>query len=453
MNDLIKLAKDNWHKTSGLVFSQILAFSISFALLSSFTIDDLIRIVIYVVVFLIVLFFWYKNRTVRKRKKNKVGFVISIATFDEVEESKIKQDFIDSINTLLLQGRTGSSFDVIILPNHIAQNVKNYDDAYSIRRKAKAHFVLFGKVRLRKIGGSNKHVINLEGLVSHKPLIDEARGKLKKEFKELFPKNVNLSEEDDLILFEFTSSWTVSVAKYIIGIAAAMSGDLNYAEKLFNDLNDSIKLQDHNFPIFKKLSNRIPLRLSEIAETKASSAYDGWKATRDESFLELMKKNLDKIHPKQRNNYEYILLESIYLFLAEKNTTKAISILKKCKRNRNGTWRLNLAFLFAYIGDLKGAYKEYCLAQRMTLSDPILIEVESFICSTLESDPTKYQFHYCLGVINWYLKGDKKQALKDFKNFISEIKNGEYIFEKSQVENWINKLERNITSVSSGMLQ
>ena len=58
----------------------------------------------------------------------------------------------------------------------------------------------------------------------------------------------SISEEDDLILFEFTSNWTVSTAKYIIGIAAAMSGDLNYAESLFNDLLNSIKTQDHNFP-------------------------------------------------------------------------------------------------------------------------------------------------------------------------------------------------------------
>jgi hypothetical protein len=449
MEALVKLARDNWHKPSGLIFSLILSFSISFAFISQFTISELVKIILYIIVFLTIIFFWFKNRRIRKRKKNKVGFVISIETFEEKEESKIKQDFIDTIKKIIVNGKVGSTFDVIIAPNHISKNIQNYDDAYKIRRMTDSHFVLFGRVRLRKIGGSNKHVINLEGLVSHRPLLDKTRNKFRKEFKELFPRNVNISEDDDILLFEFTSNWTVAAAKYVIGIAAGLSGDLNYAENLFNDLRENIKHLDHNFPIFKKLNDRIPKRLFEILKTKAGLAYDAYKTSKDEELLKLMKHNLDKIHHKFSNDYEVLLLNSIYYFLSEKNISQAITVLKKCKRNRNGTWRLNLAFLYAYQGNLKFAYKEYCLVQKMTVSDSVLLDVESFICDTLNSEPEKYQLHYCLGVVNLYLKGDLKQAFKDFEKFLSQIKIDEYSFEKNQVKNWIIKIKNNITNKSA----
>ena len=69
----------------------------------------------------------------------------------------------------------------------------------------------------------------------------------------------------------------------------------------------------------------------------------------------------------------------------------------------------------------------------MTLSDSILIDVESFICSTLETEPEKYQFYYCLGVINWYLKGDQKQAANDFKKFLAERNDVEYTLSRENL--------------------
>jgi hypothetical protein len=77
------------------------------------------------------------------------------------------------------------------------------------------------------------HVLDLEGGVSHSPVTTNFSQSFAKECTELLPRKLQLSKENDLFAFQFTSEWTDVVSRYIIGIASAISGDLDYAEHLF----------------------------------------------------------------------------------------------------------------------------------------------------------------------------------------------------------------------------
>jgi len=140
-------------------------------------------------------------------------------------------------------------------------------------------------------------------------------------------------------------------------MAASQSGDLNYSELLYQEVLESLNNMDQSFPVFNKLKTRIPLRLTEIYETKAGLSYETWRTTKDKFFITALNRELSKIYKKYTNRYNFLLLKSIFLFLDKRDTVGAIEQLKKCKHQRDATWRLNLAFLYSYLGDLKKAYK------------------------------------------------------------------------------------------------
>jgi hypothetical protein len=73
-------------------------------------------------------------------------------------------------------------------------------------------------------------------MVRHHPIKEEIQKQFSDEFRELLPGLMAVPTEDDLFSFEVRAAYIADVAKYIIGVAAMYSGDLEYARSLFEDL-------------------------------------------------------------------------------------------------------------------------------------------------------------------------------------------------------------------------
>jgi tetratricopeptide (TPR) repeat protein len=200
--------------------------------------------------------------------------------------------------------------------------------------------------------------------------------------------------------------------------------------------------QDKTFPIFAKLKQRVPLRLAEINRTRAQIAYRRWVKSRNPAEVVEMGHHLDKISPPHADEYEVVMLRSIFLFVQHRNVRAAMALLKKCNRISDGTWVYNLGFLYAYTGDPKRAIQCYRNAMTRPLLTPLVIaDIEEFMCWLIEKEPERYQLHYCLGFINWKVKGDEAQALKDFETFLSLGNNQEFAKERELARNWISEIK------------
>lgn len=92
---------------------------------------------------------------------------------NEKEREKIREDFIFTLQNLIKRGNIGSTFQVIPIPNHISEKITDNEKAELLRQKCKAHFFLYGRVRLREINNKKFHIIDLDGIVSHKPIPKE----------------------------------------------------------------------------------------------------------------------------------------------------------------------------------------------------------------------------------------------------------------------------------------
>ena len=441
---LLDLAQRNWHKPIGLVFTVAAAILFEIILMNSIKASSTTAIIVYSITAISAIIIWFYSNRIPKTPKGKVGFVVCIQYSNEEEQKVIREDFIKTLRKLLKAGSIGHTFHFIEIPQHISEFINDIDDAYTLKSRTRSHFLIFGRVRLRILGGKEYHVLELDGIVAHKPIEKEVSAQLSKEFSELFPRRLQISTENDLLSLNFTSDWTECVAKYIIGIASACSSDINYAENLYRDVEKKLEGIKTDFPIFPKLKERLPIRFSEIYIAKSRAYLIARNENKDKEALSKFILNLNKISDDLADSYDVLLLRSIEAFLDGRRIKDAIEHTKKCKRYDNPIWHFNLAFLRAYENDLKKSIRQYRICANYDVSPVTLSEVEDFIVWVLEEEPDKYQYHYCLGFFNWKIKGDLHQSVNDFEAFLSNIKQGEFVKERDLAQQWISEIKKQI---------
>lgn len=391
---------------------------------------------------------WYLSRSVPRTKKNKVGFVVSISCDDESEAKRIRADFVQTLQRLIKAGKTGSTFHFIEVPSYHSERIVDADDAQKLRIQTKARFLLYGRVRVRNLNKKEHHFIELEGVVAHKPIPDNISEQLANEFSELLPRKIAIATEDDLLAFQFASEWAEVVAKYIIGIAAALSGDLVYAEQLYTDVLGKVSNNTQEFPVFEKLRQRLPVRIFEIFEARATNFYERWVVTHDPHEIANMWIMLQKIDYEQYKRPSIAFFMSIYHFLHDRNVAMALVWLNKCtKQNRNSVWHFNQAFLHAYQGDLKTAIRHYRVAITLPMTPDLIDKIEDFLLFVATNEPAKYHLFYCLGFFNWQVKGDNMQATKDFEKFLQSGEATEFVKERELTHSWLRELS-NVNAVA-----
>ena len=441
VQDFLEFIKNSWSTTFGLISAILLAVILEFIILSDLIDDKLYLGAIYIITVLIILAIWFIQRRLPKTRRGKIGFLVCIYCKPEQERERVKEDFIITLRRLIKGGSLGNSFDFINLSQHKALNVKDEDDARELRRKCKAHFVLWGRVRKRPLDGEWHYLTELAGLVHHIPVIKPISLQFAKEFTELLPNRIKFPEKNEWGVFEFTSNWVDLVARYIIGTAAMLSYDFEYATQLYSDLEKRLKQYDPKIPIISKIEKKLPKRYSEISLSKATIAHLKWQKNKQQIHVEEMGNYLDEIDENSYKNQRLYLLRGIFFFLNCRDIDSAIKELKKCKRGKDKTWMINLAFLFGYRKDLKAAYQHYCRAAK-SLIDPSLIgQIEEFICWVIDTEPQNCHLYYCLAIFNWKIKGDYRAAIADFESFLKCNSVDDFENEKKLVLKWCQELE------------
>lgn len=388
----------------------------------------------------------YTNQT-QKASKGKVGFAIGIKTDNPDQQLKIKRDFVEALKELLNKSKHRYSFDFIEIQDHIIEKIDSPDAATKILYDLNCAFMIYGKARTVTLKSQTQHVLNLEGVVAHKPIASEISKSFSKEFADLFPRRLMISSEGDLFHFEFTASWVNVVSKYIIGIAALLSGDVEYAQELFESLQVTLREGKAELPVSIKIRERLPNRLREVYLIRARMHYEDWKRTKDVSDMEKMKPFLDSLDRISPTNADGRILRSMWYFVVSRDTVKAKAECLKTKSKLNVTWRYNLAFLLAYEGDLEKSSKEYKLASRGFIPYPSFIfEIVEFILWVLDTEPDRKQLYFCLGMIYYYVIEDYALALQDFEKFLEETSSTQFIVQRAKAENIISEIQKDIQS-------
>ena len=444
LKEVLNSIGSKWPRKSSLFIALLIVL---FSLLLMFsginiveiTLDELIIIFI---LLMLVFFFWLKSAKIKRAPKGKIGFAVAIRTEIKKQREKIASDFVETLRELLFQGNLSYQFSLIELSQYHSAKIKDAEDAENYLHNTKCQFLIYGRARIRQIEGKDNHVLNMEGIVAHRPVPEKISRNLGVEFAELFPRKLKLLSENDLFLFEFTSQWVNFVARYIIGIASLVSGNVEYAQELFEDLQRKIDQQETNLPAIVKIRRRLPRRLTEVYLTQVRFNYAIWRRNRDQDSLNRVKFFLDKLESLSPNDYTGRLIRGIWHFVANRDIPAAKREIKKCRGIRDATWCYSYAFLCAYEGNMREAIRYYRLAFKYNCQASVPFEIEEFIDWVLKLEPDKVQLHFCLGFVNYGGKGDKLQALQDFEKFIEITPNGKFIEAQGIAKSYIETISK-----------
>ena len=332
----------------------------------------------------------------------------------------MENDFTDALSRLL-SGATGSrEFHVIQHPPHVAGRVTTEREARVFSTRTRARFLLYGHAKEREFQGSPRHVLELTALVRHGPVGKKVSARLADEFREVLPNRFLIGKDSDFLALQVTAEWIDVVARYIVGSAAALSGDLDYAESLFEDLEAQLAGDGRQqIPVVSKIRNRLPDRLADIAKVRFGIPFMEYGRTRDPELLTDCEPWLMKVLEYDPNWYGGLLGEAIVAFVLYRDLDRCWAAIKKCGSQRDTTWRYSAAFLHGYEGNLKEAWSEYRKAFANPPEDETVpIQSEEFIHIVLGEEPEQGQLHFCSAMINRKAKLDMQAVAQDLRQFL-----------------------------------
>lgn len=403
----------------------------------------LLEYIILAFIFTVSILVWFLSRRYPSNPKGKIGIVVAVVTENKADYIKLRSDLIDGLHSIINNKYKQDIFNVIPLNEYLASKVKDRETSHEALEKTKSHLVIYGICK-RRLDNGEKYFLQLEAVVRHRAIPLAKSDQLSQEFAKLFPRRVAFPVTQELIGFEVAREWLHLATKYMLGVAAFLSYDFEFAFELFKELQQELKHIDVNIEQLKKLRSYIPKRISETSVVLAAKKYFQYRKTKERQHLENAKIYLDILQNLDPNNYEAHLLRGIYLFVINKDVESAKKEIRKSKNNMDSTWRYSEAFLYAYDGDLDKAERSYKKAFKSEVLPDIIFQTEEFIHDVLGLEPEKCQLWYGLGMINWKAKGDLILAKQAFEKFLECGDEQLYREQKQKVDQYITQINHEI---------
>ena len=405
---------------------------------------DLVDYAVVSLVLIAIIAVWYFTNRVPRTKKGVIGFVLAITAEKESQARRLRSDFGTTIRELLTQSPGLYKFELIEYSKNQSAKV-TAGTAARYLLKSRARFMVYGRARMRRVGGDKYHVLNLEGVVAHAALPPKTAQAFSAEFQDIFPRKLRIHKEIDLLAFEITAELIDVIARYIVGIAAMVSGDLDYAEELFRELRSRLGPVKVAVPAVIKVRQRVPTRLRELHDIQLQLVRQAFFLRRDMEDLRRADVILEKLEQLGRLDYSQTLTKAMCEFLLRRNVKKAKRLLRNCHGHPDATWRYSLAFLFAYTGDIQKARRLYQVAFHSEhLDTTVPIQTEEFIRLVLHDEPEVCQLYYCLGLINYFVKKDMASALRDFKDFLAGTTESRFVEARAEAQALLEKAEEEL---------
>jgi tetratricopeptide (TPR) repeat protein len=415
-----------------------LAAGILLLLLIFRTLDDFIekiapnasyRFIVYAICLAIWFFIWWdKRKSMPRNKKDYVGVVICITTENDKQKIRLTKDFAGRLDKLIVESNLGHLINVILLNDyqtHIALNAikvmtkdrngrEGAQALKGLQKTINGHFYIYGGIRER-LDGQKKYILDLESLVVHKPVSSGVQNEIIRDMLSVCYKQISFQEQCEFKGFEFTADSFFVAVKYIVGIAALVSGDVALALNLHSNLNS-----DANFnEMVKLLPNLTPVK-DKLNTLLLEENYLMSLIFYRQGNLVESKKYIDHAL-SLKISYSALLQLAIIEFLLENNPQKALKTIYKAKilAKNDLTWRWSEAFLLMYLGKHEKAlslYKKISKTNDASETD-VLREVYQFIDYCVQSRPSEVQCYFITGYLKFKKESNYADAYSYFEKF------------------------------------
>ena len=357
--------------------------------------------------------FWVINRFwIPKNDKKHTGLVVCIYADTDEAEQILKRDFIASVKKQIIEQQIGEIFNIIVTKNHLAPKYNNLKAIYKLHKKTKGHIYIFGETKKRNNGGKDHYFLSLDGMVLHRPVPQQVSQELSKDFLATLPKGINFSDEFAFTGFQVSADIVVKSVKYIVGLAAYISGSPLLSIRLHTDLKNQIKASPQKSPQDNIILSKIDNLLSN--EYAIMARYYFAKQDKDKANI-----NIAESLKLNANCYHALIVQSIIAFSWENDPKKSLTITKKCHGSNSPEWRYNEAFLHFWLGNYSSAWKQCEKIRKQSYSNDLAtsLEVTQFNENILSSDTSRPVLYFWLG-FNYYFRQDNLPlALRNLELF------------------------------------
>ncbi len=425
-NRTLGFIADNWYTKKGLIVCLIFIFVLVFYLSGFFYKDTSVilieshlwitKIVSSFVACFIVFVYWFFSTKYPKKNKNKIGILIAIRDDDD-KSSKIKNDIIEQLNTIITNLSCGPLIEVIGLPNQLSKNITSKEKAQKISDKTGCQFIIHGK--LREYNGDFEFFP--EFLVRHKPLKDNklvAQG-----FSDaLVNKQWRFLEKETLDGIHITANNIREICLYILGIASHQSYDFNVSKTLHLELLTILRQDDQKRKELSHLFAKLPNWISD--SLVSLSVYENFVSKDTQKAKELLDESL------QYNPINFVAIQNLAFCIFELgDITGAKKMIGRLKRLNSRTsiqdvsWRYSEAFLLFLEGKYELGLRSYKKAFYGRVTPFSISTALGSIRSFLIKNPEKIQFKFALCHILIKQLDNFSLELSTLEKFYVEAKN------------------------------
>ena len=189
-------------------------------------------------------FVWIVTNRIPRAPRGTFGFGVAIRCDSEGQQSKVRADFIERVQSLVQESAQLGSLKFLVFEPRVAERLAEGPAAVRwLARRARLLFLLYGRVRQRELDGQSIHVLDLYGLVGHEEVPKELSDKLAGEFASVLPRRLIIPTDNDFVGFEFTADWVDIAAHYVVGVAAFVSRNLGFAESVLLALEKRLAMR------------------------------------------------------------------------------------------------------------------------------------------------------------------------------------------------------------------
>lgn len=357
---------------------------------------------------------------------------------------RLRADFIHSLRDLLGQSSFRHRFEFVEYSNFVAARITDESSATELARRSGVHFLLYGRARHRELSGAGACVIDLRALVRHADIASETKAALKGDMGQALPNRLILGGGSEMLLFEAAAAHVDAAARYIIGTAAAFSGDLEYSEQLLQDSERRLRsaLERSEGQPIAALLGRVRQRLASLYSSWLGLQLNRYALKRDKAPLLDGERLAEKLLAQEPGSLQAKLALATCAFVLRRDVARARELVESCKGASDGIWLYSAAFIQAYEGDLQHAYKTYQRAFREPLSDPTVpTQCEEFIQIVIDEEPDRYWLYFCLGLLNRNVKLDYIAARRDLELFLASADEGRFPSQVAAAKLWLSQMQ------------
>ena len=266
---------------------------------------------------------WTKDRF-SLGNSGKLRFVVAIYCDKKNESDEIEEDFVSSLKGLIQTGNLGRSIHIIQASSAEARALDSERAIFKFLDRKKAHFLIRGRIRTRSEADGLNHYLELSAVVRHAQLEKHVQAAFAKEIASFFPNGIiKIPKSDQLPKFKLTADWLDLASRYIIAIAALVSNDFDYAEKLLSDVQNLLQKIAPQNKLRTSMESRLRMRQAEVFLAQTRQKYFDWVISHSDDDLSDLARYLDQALKITRLNSVDSQLHAIVTFIKTWNACRS----------------------------------------------------------------------------------------------------------------------------------